>query len=64
MPIITDAQGTTSCEFDGWIRKQPIKVEFRMLQKACLIGITKILRQVRDTRGSMIYRKKKNKMQL
>ena len=46
VPIVIGALGTVHNNFDMWMGKLDVKMEFQMLQKACLLGTARILRYV------------------
>ena len=49
IPIIIGTLGTVSKNFEQWLRKLDIMVNFSTLQKACLLGSARVLRKVLDT---------------
>ena len=49
IPIIIGTLGTVSKNFEHWLRKLDIMVNFSTLQKACLLGSARVIRKVLDT---------------
>ena len=49
IPIIIGALGTIGKGFRTWIRKMQMENYCNLMQKACLLGIAKIIRKALDT---------------
>ena len=49
IPVIIGALGTVHKNFERWIKKLEITIDFAKLQKACLLGSARIMRKVLDT---------------
>ena len=49
IPVITGALGTVRTNFEQWIKKLNVYLNFYALQKACLLGSARILRKVQAT---------------
>ena len=49
VPIVNEALGVTSKMLKDWLKKLNVKSSIELLQKAALLGTTKIVRQVLET---------------
>ena len=49
VPVIIGALGTIGKNFDSWIKKLKLEKKKHLMQRACLLGTSKILRKVLDT---------------
>ena len=51
IPIIIGTLGTVNTNFKLWLKKLELKLSFRTMQKACLLGSARIPRKVLHTSG-------------
>ena len=49
IPVIIGTLGTVSKNFEKWLRKLDIMVNFSILEKAGLLGSARVIRKVLDT---------------
>ena len=49
VPVVIGALGVTSKRLKDWLKKLDVKSSIELLQKAALLGTTKIVRQVLET---------------
>ena len=49
VPVVNGALVVTSKMLKGWLKKSNVKSSIELLQKAALLGTTKVVRQVLET---------------
>ena len=49
VPVVIGALGVTSKRLKDWLKKLDVRSSIELLQKAALLGTTKIVRQVLET---------------
>ena len=48
IPVVIGALGTVAKQFEKWIQKLDLEITVEMLQKPCLHGTARIIREVLD----------------
>ena len=51
VPVVIGALGVTSKRLKDWLKKINVKSSIELLEKAVLLGTTKFVRRVLETRG-------------
>ena len=48
IPVVIEALGTVTEQFEKWIVRLDLEITAEMLQKPCLLGTARIIRKVLD----------------